>query len=123
MSDDHFDLKKVRRNWDLAVETGRGKAPGPLADVKTPLDPFVAAREDMARLRELLTSELSRERKTLEPFLSRIERALTQMQAVVDPTVQGDGTQAGDVDSLRPELDDALYDLEDLLEVLTMVPR
>jgi hypothetical protein len=121
MSDDQFDIKKLRRRWDLAVPPDvRGAPPGWLAGARAPLDPFVAARHELGRVRELVRSQVSREVETVEQFLARVEAAIGALEAASSPAAEG---SAAEDPALRAELDDALFDLEDILEVFTMVTR
>jgi hypothetical protein len=124
MSDDQFDIKKLRRRWDLAVPPDvRGAPPGWLAGARAPLDPFVAARHELGRVRELVRSQVSREVETVEQFLARVEAAIGALEAASSPAAEGSAAPEAEDPALRAELDDALFDLEDILEVFTMVTR
>ena len=117
MPGEPFDLKKIRRNWELAGASDGDRPGGKLASVAPPLDPFVAARGDLARLRELLASDFSDHTPALSPFLRRVDGAIAGLEAVAS------GQAEGDARALRAELHDALFDIEDLLEVFSMLPR
>lgn len=116
MPGEPFDIKKIRRNWQL-LGTDGDRHDGKLAATPAPLDPFVAARHDLARLRELLASQFAPHAATLAPFTRRIEEAAALLEAATS------GKSAGDPKALRAELQDALFDLEDLLEVFSLPPR
>ena len=127
MPDDHFDLKKVRRNWDLAVTPPAPAPPERLAEVRPALDPFVAAESDIARLRGLIAAELADHAETLAPFLGQLDRAVGRLRAATaagPASVRAEGGEPPlDATEIREELDKALFDLEDLIEVFTMVRR
>lgn len=118
MPGEPFDLKKIRRNWQLAGSFERSLPPGPLAEVSPPLDPFVAARHDLTRLRELVGAQFEPHIETLLPFLRRIDDAIARIEKVASGSAPGEDSKA-----LREELQDALFDLEDLLEVFSLPPR
>lgn len=126
MSGSHFDLKKIKRNWELAVTAEPSAPPKRVADVPSPADPFVSARLDFAKLSSLVIADLGREIDTVRPFLERVDRALTALESATAPVSRDSDATASepaDLAPLRDELDDALFDLEDLLEVLTLVKR
>jgi hypothetical protein len=117
MPGDPFDLKKIRRNWQLAGALGDDQPQGRIAAVPAPLDPFVAARHDLTRLRELLASQFEEHSATLAPFTRRIDEAISRLEQVTAARSQDDPA------ALRAELEDALFDLEDLLEVFSLPRR
>ncbi|HEU4412938.1 MAG TPA: hypothetical protein VFS43_47290 [Polyangiaceae bacterium] len=117
-----------------------------------PLDPFDRARADLTELRAALATSLGPEaRAAVEPFLRRVEQAVARFEsahlttaapaaapaapspAPSDPKGAPASAPAApkgapastpaDPKALRAELDDALFDLEDLLEVFTIVPQ
>lgn len=117
MPGEPLDLKKIRRNWELASTLEPDQPGGKLGAVPPPLDPFAAARGDLTRVRELLASEFAEHLPTLAPFVRRVDDALEALEALAS------GQGQGDARALRAELHDALYDVEDLLEVFSLPPR
>lgn len=115
-----LDIKKILRNWELPGDEGASAMPRRLAETRAPLDPFAAARGDLARLRPLLAARFDRDMDSILPFLKRIDDAIAAMQDSISSAA--DRAAAEPADELRAELDDALFDLEDLLEVLSMKP-
>jgi hypothetical protein len=113
-----FDLEKVRKNWDRALEPSPSAAPPKLARTRAPSDPFVAAREGMTRLRSLLRSEHPSHEATLAPFVDRVEQLLARMEAAASSSEGAD-----DPAKLREEFHFALGDLQDLLEVFSFIQR
>ena len=72
-----------------------------------------------------MRNECERDLATVQPFLDRVRRALDALESATAPSTADASAPASSVDlsPLREELDDALFDLEDLLEVLTLVKR
>ncbi len=137
---EHFDLDQVARNWELLANPERERPVGPLAAVKAPLDFLVAAREELVQIRALIVREAPEKAETLDHFLRRAEAAVTQL----DEAIQADGralaaareaaAAAGagkpppgpalsNLTPLRSELHEALFDLEDLLEVVLFIMK
>jgi hypothetical protein len=113
--DGPFDLKTLQRNWLLAERPGPASVPAKIAAVPAPLDPFEAARVDLARLRQLIEVHTGARAPALELFVKRVEAAIASIDSA---------SRAGDDPAeARLELDDALADLEDLLEVSTAMGR
>lgn len=166
MTNDPFDLERVRRRWALAASTSaKARAPAaaptaspaatipaspaaatpptaappsasslaasrPFSNVTpvakgtpshpspAPFDPFDRARGDLLELRRALAADLGPEARTaVDPFLRRVEQAVTQIETAHA------ATPPADPKALRAELDDALFDLEDLLEAFTIVAK
>lgn len=123
MASEPFDLESVRRRWartaSVGAQAGAPATPNPPSTPTVaatrpvaPLDPFDRARADLAELRRCVAADLRHEAATLEPFLLRVERAVAQIEQTSD-----------DPKALHAELEDALFDLEDLLEALTLVAK
>ena len=120
MNQSFFDLEQVERNWDLAHRPESIAAPEPIRSVKAPVDTFAVARTDLARLHELMGETVPEQMPTLVKFVERITRAL---EAVEKASKSGDETAKvpdKELIAMYAELDDAIFDLEDLLEVFTM---
>lgn len=111
-----FDLERVRKNWERALEPEASRPSEKLARTRAPRDPFVAAKEDMVRLRSLLRSELPDHAAALAPFVERLEQLIAQMDAA-------SASPDADPAALREEFHFALRDLQDLLEVFAFVQR
>ncbi len=149
VANEPFDLERLRRRWALAASTAtRARAPAvpegasptkpggaapaaahavPLAkgvpDAKgaplrslTVFAPFERAHGDLAELRCALAAGLGREGcVAVEPFLNRVEQAVARIENAYV------AAPPADPKALRVELESALFDLEDLLEALTVV--
>lgn len=110
--DEPFDIKKLQRKWDLAVQHERGAPPGDLGKVRAPRDVTLAASEELARIRSLIGSSLDgKDLETAGRFAERVEAAVAAITA-----------QEGEPEA-RAVLDEALFDLEDILEVFTMIKK
>lgn len=111
-----LDIEKIRRNWRSEAPLEQ-EAKG-VVQVTPPLDPFLAARHDLERLRTLIHADFEPHFETLSLFLQRIDDALEKVEKVASGLSPGE-----DSITLRRELHDALFRLEDLLEALSLPPR
>jgi hypothetical protein len=120
----HFDLEAVRKNWQRAITPDDSGIPPKVASVETPMDPFVVARANVARSKTLARQMLPSRFETMEPFFSRVEQILDRMEASANAADVAEKTEpADDPAALREELDLALHDIEDLLEVFLGIGR
>ena len=113
MARDHFDLDSVRKNWDRAVVPERAPLPPKFAEVRTPRDPFAAARALLARVRARALGDLAANAVALTPFLNRAADLLERMEAA-----PSEGRAP-----LAQEFLKTLEDLEDLFEVFAGIGR
>jgi hypothetical protein len=137
---EHFDHDMVSRNWGLVAVPEPDRLAGPLAAVQAPLDPFVAARGELTQIRALIGREAPDHALTLDPFLRRAEQAVARLdeelrqeslalaavREAADRGGEGSPPPApppAETAPLREELQAALADLEDLLEVFLFVSR
>jgi hypothetical protein len=124
MSSDLFDLHKIQRNFELASSPHEGRDRLKAPPLEAPADPFAVAREELAAAWSQASSELSAHDAALRPFFERVAAAIDALEAAHHPPSSGEGQgERPDLAPLREELDDALFDLEDMLEVFTMPPR
>ncbi|MEI7894734.1 MAG: hypothetical protein WCI05_16680 [Myxococcales bacterium] len=110
MSKTTFDLEKIRRKWDLAMEPDVGRS-SRVEGVRAPGDPVAAARSELARLRQLTLGSFETRASALGPLFDRAAGLIERLE----------GADAAELDELRADLHSVLYDLEDLLEVYCFV--
>lgn len=129
MAGDPFDLERLRRNFDRAIAPAPPPLPPRFAEVQAPLDPYPEARRLLERITALARQRFPDRQKSLAPFLAEAADLLHRMQAASAPSSEGASSAAGegapgteappkeDVAALRGQLQEVLYDLEDLFEV------
>jgi hypothetical protein len=117
-------------SWNAAVGT---------ANVE-PLGLFAQAHANLRELRRSVEASVGRDVSTIEPFLRRVEQAIAQIEGAASAPSSaaadappgaaagvlsgfGQGSAAAAPKALRAELEDALFDLEDLLEVFLIVSK
>jgi hypothetical protein len=108
-----FDVERLRRNWDLAIEPPQPPLPERIAKVRPPESPYPEARRLLERITATARSRFPSRQKALGPFLDEARRLVDRMEAAAAGAAAGED----DVAALRGELQKVLHDLEDLFEV------
>jgi hypothetical protein len=116
-----FDLETVRRNFERAVVPEVPTLPAKIADVRRPRDPIALARADLARVKVLAEIELPKHRETLAPFFAQATGALDRLEKIAagEPSTEPPEDPA----VVREDLQAAIHDLEDLVEVFSGMGR
>jgi hypothetical protein len=110
MSDDFFDIERLRKNWSLLPEETLPGLPAVLEleqeEVSTP-EPLETALELLAKMEQLARLRFPAQRATLESFFRQANTLLEQQRRArtAQPLVE-----------VQPTLDS----LEELLEVFTL---
>ena len=116
MPKDILDLNRVRRNFDRMREPVPENLPDRFADVRQPLDPYVAARDALDRLRRGSLDAFPERESALLPFL---ERAAGLVERLAKPGESEDDDPA----ELKEDLIDTVEKLEDLCEAFAQRGR
>ena len=114
---DPFDVDQIRRNWERALlpaEPARAPAPPAPPLAPPPPDPLALARSDLGHLETLVVSQFASQRPLIDPFVQQVR---SHLDAIDEALAAGQPLAP-----LRAELDRALADLEDMLEVAMMLP-
>lgn len=120
MSREHFDIDKIRKNWDRATPPAPHHLQERFAHIATPADHHAEARKLLERARALVRVELPAHVEVLSHFLDSADELIRKL----DPGFiqEGEGAEAlPSREELRAELHEVLWDLEDLLEVYLFV--
>ncbi len=124
MPKDLLDFERVRRNFDRMRDPVPENIPDRFASVRPPLDPFVAARDALARLRKEALAGFPDRHEALLPFLDRAA-AIVERLASPDPDTgkANDGEEAVEPADLRAELVEQIQNVEDLCEAFAQRGR
>ena len=117
-----LDLERVRRNFDRMRDPLPEAIPDRFASVRPPMDPSLAARDALARLRKGALAEFPDRHEALVPFLDRAAAIVEQM-AKGEPQAAAEGEEASDPVDLRAELIEQIENVEDLCEAFAQRGR
>jgi hypothetical protein len=127
MPKDLLDFERVRRNFDRMRDPVPESIPDRFASVRPPLDPFVAARDALAKLRKEALAGFPDRHEALVPFLDRAA-AIVERLAGSDPKPDNkgnasEGKEAEEPADLRAELVEQIQNVEDLCEAFAQRGR
>lgn len=122
MPPSHFDLDRVRKNWDRARAPEPAEISPKFAKVRTPRDPYVAARQLLDRTRSLAFAQFPGRVASLAPFLDRAAQLVGSMERSAKEEAATPALTAS-VEELRAEFIILLNDVEDLFEVFAGIGR
>lgn len=132
MSDDLFDIERLRKNWaSLPEEEPVAELPGVLRRVGiAPPEPLQRARELLERMRQLAGHRFPDQRDTLEAFFHEAQALLEAYQrqgpiAPVNPDTPPQEAPPDEAPRAEPlvAVESTLDRLEELLEVFTLEPE
>jgi hypothetical protein len=112
-----FDIERLRKNWERAVEPEPARLPAKIAHVRRPRDPFAEAKNVLERITTLARAQFPGHMSTLAPFLAEALDLIGRMEGSQSTT------PAEDPSALRQEFQKVLNDLEDLFEVFARIGR
>jgi hypothetical protein len=122
MPKDLIDVERVRRNFDRVRDPVPEDIPDRFASVRPPLDPFVAARDALARLRKEALAGFPDRHEALVPFLDRAAAIVERLEKG-DPEPAGEGEKPKAPAELRAELTEQIENVEDLCEAFAQRGR
>ena len=118
MSNEFFDLARLKRNWDRAASAPAAPLPERIARVPQAKDPYPEAERVLERISRLSHGEFPLHAHNLDPFLNEARALLGRLRdGSSSPPVQDGKAPAISSAKLRGELLNVLADLEDLFEV------
>ena len=116
MSSKPFDIDRLRKNWEQAVEPEPARLPARIARVRRPRDPVAEAKELLERITTLARAQFPAHMATLSPFLAEALDLIVRMEGESKASTE-------DPSALRQALQKVLHDLEDLFEVFARIGR
>ena len=118
MSNEFFDLARLKRNWDRAASAPAPPLPERIARVPEAKDPYPEAERVLERISRLSRSEFPPHARNLDPFLNEASALLARLrdESSLPPALDSKALAVSSA-KLRGELLNVLADLEDLFEV------